>query len=1031
MQVCLLGPLIVRDGAAEVAVRGWRQRRVLARLAMEAGLPVAAADLEVAAWGDDTPPAARHTIVTHIFRLRRLGLEIATRGDRYVLETATDAAEFERLAAEGRAAQVGNDPTRAIGAMRDALALSRGRPLADLDDLPEARVVAARLDELAEGLHEELLALELDHGQPPDPVPWARQLAAAAPYRERRWELLMLALYRAGRQADALDAYAECRRRLLDDLGLDPGTGLRRMQQAVLAQDPALERPVRPSEEAPSSGLTVGAADLAPTLQPSRIPGTSTRFIGRTVERRDLVDIWDRARLVTVVGPPGAGKTRLAVETARAAEPPTWYVPLEQLPASQSVGAAILDVVAPSSRASDASDGVRIALRTAPGLMVLDGCEGRLVEVAQEVSGLLTSCPHIRVLATSRERLGILGEALVTVGPLEGRDAIDLLEDRARLFDPRFHLGPGEVGIADHLCSLVDRLPLSIELVARHLQLLRVDEVLSRVESDVGRWAGGPVGDRAGLWAALDASAERLGRLERQALLALAVMVTDADLALIEAVADFGDRSVDAFEVVARLVDASLVQVRSAVGPTRYELLRTVAVHTLEDADDGELAAVRARYVEAIVTRAETLAGQLATADRSDTLRLLDREMPHIRAILGMLPATPGSPGVARGLEIAVGLTDYWLGRHPAEGVDWLGRLIEAAGPSPAPAPALRAAALLCRGHLSYWVTDFALGASDVAEAQALFAAAGDPLGEGRALRRRGAIAAATDDLEAARGFLEASLERLDGAGVRRETGTTLLHLGSLLADEGLVDEARPALERALAIAVETGDPLANGHVLAALALADWKAGDLKAAMQTGNEALLTFRELGHRPTEGTVASRLAAVARGLGHPHAARRYAQLAIDAGEQASTRTTVALGHVNLARLDLDAADYAAAAGHLVQALDLVDLAADRWVLVECLEAVARLLVATNRPGSRRLLDAANRVRTAIRQPVPPTEAGDLEWTEAHGMAIDEPVPVTDGGPAVALDAAAAHVLAIGHAREAARSVAVPARGRRARA
>jgi tetratricopeptide (TPR) repeat protein len=327
-------------------------------------------------------------------------------------------------------------------------------------------------------------------------------------------------------------------------------------------------------------------------------------------------------------------------------------------------------------------------------------------------------------------------------------------------------------------------------------------------------------------------------------------------------------------------------------------------------------------------------------------------------------------------------------------------------------------------------VTDLTLGARVAEEAQALFASLGDPLGEGRALRRRGAIAAATDDLAAARSFLEASLSRLEAAGVERETGTTLLHLGSLLADEGIVDAARPALERALAIAVETGDPLANGHVLAALNLAHWKGGDLEAAMRTGNEALLIFRELGHRPTEGTVAYRLAAVSRGLAHPRAARRYAQIAIDAGEQSSTRTTVALGHLNLARLDIDATDYPAGAGHLARALELVDLDADRWVLVECLEAVARLLAATSRTGSGRLLDAANRIRIEIRQPVAPTEAGDLEWTLARSVTLDEPDSRRDRDPSAKLDAAAAHALAIGHARDAARPVTSAPRRRRAR-
>ncbi len=1028
MQVCLLGPLSIRDGTAEIPAGGRLQRRVLARLAMDIGKPVATDALESAAWGDDAPVAARHTVATHVFRLRRLGLEINTRDDGYVLETPTDAGDVERLAAESRRALLDGDPARAIRALRDALALWRGRPLADLDDLPEATVVAARFEELVESLREEMLALELDHGRPAELVAEARQLATAQPYRERRWELLMLALYRAGRQAEALDAYAECRRRLLDDLGLDPGTSLRRMQQAVLAQDPALEPPVQPATPLAAPGPAQAGPEPGRTVEPSRIPGTSTRLIGRAVEQHDLAEVWDRARLATVLGPPGAGKTRLALELARAAETPAWYVALEQIPASQSVAAAILDVVDPSSRATDASEGVRIALGMLPGLLILDGCEGRPVEIAREVSQLVAGCPWIRVLATSRERLGILDEALIPVGPLDAGDAIDLLVDRARLLDPRFRLGPAEIATADRLCALVDRLPLGIELVARHLQMLRIDEVVRLVESDLGRWAGRPAGGRAGLWAALDTSVERLGPSERQALGALAVMVTDADIALIEAVAGFTDPSVDAFEVVARLVDASLVQVRSAPGPTRYELLHTVAAHTLEGLDDGELAAAWERYADAVLTRADLLAGQLATAGRSDTLRVLDREMPHVRAVLGKLCAAPLDPaGVVRGLEIAVGLTDYWLGRHPAEGLDWLGRLITAAGPSPAPTPTLRAAALLGRAHLAYWVTDFALGARVVEEAQALFASVDDPLGEGRALRRRGAIAAATDDLAAARRFLETSLARLERAGVERETGTTLLHLGSLLADEGVVDAARPVLERALAIAVETGDPLANGHVLAALTLAHWKAGDLEAAMQTGNEALLIFRELGHRPTEGTVAYRLAAVARGLEHPRAARRYAQLAIDAGALSSTRTTVALGQVNLARLDLDAGDHAVAASHLVRALEMVDPGADRWVLVECLEAVARLLVATSRTRSSQLLASASSIRAAIRQPVAPTEVSDLEWTLARSSPLDAAGAPPDGGPPADLDPAEAHALALILVRDAALPAAAPPRRR----
>jgi DNA-binding SARP family transcriptional activator/predicted ATPase len=965
VRVCVLGPLEVRDESTVVARGGRQQRRILAGLALGAGRSVSLFALETAAWGEEPPPTSRHTIATHVLRLRASGLAITTTVDGYCLDTMTDAREFEHALDVGRES-LANDAPRSIAVLREAVGLYRGRAFPELDHLPEAEVEAARFEELVEGAREQLLRAQLAVGPADDLVAPVRALVADQPFREHRWELLMLVLYRSGRQAEALDVYAEARARLGDELGVEPGPALQRMQQAVLSQDPALD-----------------AGDAATEHRTQRrVPGTATRLIGRDAELHDLTDAWQRARLVTLVGPPGAGKTRLALEAAANHQQAVWYVDVEHLPATEPLAAAILDAVAPASRSLDAAEGVVDRLGDADGLLVLDGCERRLAEVTSLARRLLGACPQLHLLVTSRERLGVLDEALIPIGPLPPADALALLKDRARLVNAHFAIPAADEIRFDRLCDLVDRLPLALELVARHFNLLSVRELTSRVEADLGRWAGRSAGGRDGLWLALDTSVATLSEDERRVMLAFAVMVSDADTDLLSAVVDPAFTG-DLHEVVGRLVDASLLQVRSAVSATRCQLLRTVAVHTLEAAAAGAATAARERYRGAVLDRVDWIVPRLASPQRTEVLQELDREMPHVRAVFGELCTIGGDPGVAqRGLDVATRLTDYWLGRRPAEGLEWLSRLVAAVDPP----PRLRAEAMLRSGHLAYWLTEFERGAAVAAIARDLFHDLDDPLGEGRALRRLGAIAAATDDLTAARRFLEESLVRLDQAGIEAETGITLLHLGSLLADEGDVAAALPALHRALSIASESGDPLARGQALTAILLAEWKGGDLEAARESGEAALELFEALGHRTMEGTVAYRLAAVNRGLRRPEASRENAQRAIDAGSAASTRTTVALGHLGLARLDVDQRDLAAAARHLDSALDGIDPAADRWVLVEALEGVARLMLVLDRPGGGRLLNTASALRAEIGQPVPQTDVADLAATRA-GLAEAE--------------------------------------------
>ena len=460
------------------------------------------------------------------------------------------------------------------------------------------------------------------------------------------------------------------------------------MQQAVLAQDPALEPPAQDRASTPTTGAASGTSEQGSTVEPSRIPGTSTRLIGRAGEQRDLAEVWDTGPTGDPARAARGGQDPARPRAGPGGDPPVWYVALEQIPAAQSVAAAILDVVAPSSRATDASEGVRTALGTVSGLLVLDGCEGRPVEVAREVSQLLAACPRIRVLATSRERLGILDEALHP-GRARWRQATP---STCSSTAPGCWIHASASDRRDGDCR--PALRAGRPPAARHgARGPPPPAAADRRGGPAGRVRPGPLGGQARGrsrrpvgGARHQRRPARRGRSGRRCWRwrSWSPTQTCPD----RGGRGFPARPVDAFEVVARLVDASLVQVRSAPGPTRYELLRTVAAHTLEGADEAELAAARARYADAVLARAAQLAGQLATADRSDTLRLLDREMPHVRAVLGRLCAAPVDPAAVRAaLEVAVGLTDYWLGRHPAEGLDWLGRLVEAAGPSPAPGP--------------------------------------------------------------------------------------------------------------------------------------------------------------------------------------------------------------------------------------------------------------------------------------------------------------------------------------------------------
>jgi predicted ATPase/DNA-binding SARP family transcriptional activator len=972
VRVDVLGPVGVSSGIEAVEIGGPRQRAVIAILGLLGGTVVATDQLADAVWAGDPPRTAAHTLHNYVLRLRRLGLAITRVGDGYRLDTATDAEAVEQAVAKAHSLQ-GRERAASLAA---ALSLVRGVPGQGLAETDVTRARCAGLAEVIETLREDAVAAALEDATSAAAagrlVPELRGLATAEPYRERRWELLMLALYRAGRQSEALEAFAEARELLARDLGIDPSPALRRVQQAVLSQDPAIAA----AEADPSAQSAVAGGGRA-------LPGLATRLVGRVDERDALILALQTSRLVTLLGPLGVGKTRLAMEIAHLETKPVWFVPLEGLASPTSVAESVLAVVSPTSRASDPGDGLISALATSDGLLVLDAAEQRVSEIAALAAKLLAGCPAVRLLVTSRQSLRVRDEATVPLGALTPADRRSLLIDRARLSDPGFDLDPGDIDVVDRLCELVDGLPLGIELVARHLRLLSVRELADRVDADLDRWTAGAGEEAAGLVGAVAASVGELSGPLQDLLVRLAVLPAEADLDLVHDVAALRATDDWVFEALATLVDRSLVQVRAGPAGVRYALLLSVRRYCLTLIDEAERRVVERRYVDAVLRRCERLAAGLSTERRPAVLLALDADGPHLRAALAA-SIDGGDPAAA--LLVASDLGDYWLARRPGEGMAWLQRLLSVADVSGLD----RARVLLQMGHLSYWLTEFDLGARLLAEARDLLVDETDLVLLGRVLRRMGAIAAARDDVANARDLLGESVAVLQRAGDEPEEAVSLLHLGSLLADESRTAEALPLLVRARDALRAAGDPLREGHALAALSLAWWKAGDLVAALGAGERALERLRELGHRPTQGVIAYRLAAVTRALGRPDAARSYAEDALAIGVHTGTRTTTALAQLVLAKLDLDVDALAGAAARLGAALELLDVDTDRWVLVEALEATGRLQVARGLPA-RTLLAQAAELRELIGQPPPPADAVELatltELAEANSLGRDD--------------------------------------------
>ena len=670
MRIGLLGPVEVTagaDAAGTVAgLGGQRLRAVLARLALDAGRLVTVDTLVDAVWGDDPPAGAVNALQSLVSRLRRAlpdGLvESVPAGYRLAVEPdAVDARRFERLAAVGRRALAGSDPAGAASVLREALAVWRGPALADVGEAPFRAAAAARLENARLAALEDRIDADLALGRHAEVVAELEALTEAHPLRERPHALLVLALNGASRQADALSTFNQIRRRLADELGMDPGPVLAAAHATVLGA------PARPPQLRPVNGRARPASTPRGNLRPQL-----TSFVGRAAELDEIAALLARERLVTLVGPGGAGKTRLAEECGgRLAERHpggVWLVALAPVGDGEELDQALLTSLGrwqvalldrartlDGSAVPDLHGQVLKALRGSPALLVLDNCEHLIGSVAELAHGLLLDCPELRILATSREPLGVPGERLHPVpslglppasvcSPAEAArfPAVQLLVDRAAAVRPGFTLDVGNVPAVVDICRRLDGMPLALELAAARLRSLTPDQVAARLGDRFRLLTGGSrtaLPRHQTLRAVVAWSWDLLTPAERALWRRLSVFPAGVTLDGAEQVcADDALPVVDVLDTLASLVDKSLVELGELGGTAaepRYRMLETMRAYGAERlADAGETERIRAAHLAyhlALVERAEP---KLRGPEQADWITRLTIDYENITAAI-------------------------------------------------------------------------------------------------------------------------------------------------------------------------------------------------------------------------------------------------------------------------------------------------------------------------------------------------------------------------------------------------------------
>ncbi|HWM18954.1 MAG TPA: BTAD domain-containing putative transcriptional regulator [Ilumatobacteraceae bacterium] len=1038
MDFRILGPLeVVGDDGRAIEVRGAKVRLLLAVLIVRAPRVVSAATLMDVLWRDDPPRSGANALQAQISKLRRLFTEadgptggdlLRTHPTGYSLSVDSDhidAGRFSRLADAGRDLQMAGNLHVAVETFNEALSLWRGAALDEFEGDDAIDIERVRLGEDRLACLEDRLDAELALGRHDALIGELEASVTQNPGRERLWAQLMTALYRAGRQTDALAAFKSARTRLIDEFGIEPGPALHAVELAILEQTielPATSRPDRPP--------------------PTNIHPDLAACVGREAEIADIVRILDDRRLVTLVGPGGVGKTRVAIEAAtraRARWPDgSWLIELDPLTGDGSVVRALSSRFASRlggensqlDRDAPLLDQLVAGLESAQTLIVLDNCEHVLDEAARVVDRLVRQCPGVRVLATSRQALGITGEAVRPLDPLLLDDAIELFATRAADASGTFEIDDVRQVVSD-ICERLDQLPLALELAAARTRAFTPEHLLTQLNDHL-RVAPAAHSARPERHKALRSTVEWSYNLlfddERRLFARLSVFAGSFTRAAAEAVCSdeqlAGDDLVDA---LVHLVDKSLLTMDPVAG--RFRLLQTVAEFAAERLEaTSETSVLRDRHLAWMADFTDGATDGIRGRQQRAWFDALHHEGPNLRKCR-QWALTDGDP--VTGLRVATNVGWYaFVGARVPEPAEALIALSERATHADATLRCRAAMYIGLLGHQPDQCLEHALRAVEsarliadpvlfcecavqaamplaarhgridealalVAEARRALTDVDDPWGLAHIDAAEGMIAFVASDLTAAAAAFARSAAAYHAAGDPGTAGLSELRLTEIEELAGRFDDAKATALRALRTSRDSG-LLSSLLLTARLSWFALREDDVDQALALGLDALYEAHQPCTPPVRaGALLATGAAHARAGDHEIAAVELAE-AVAVYERFGLTRLLALAQAQLG-------DLAGRTGDVDAARDLYRSAVRRamaikmpWLTSHALVGLARTMLAVDDAArARAILDIVADVNAAFAIQATEAEASELVLLgERAGRAPAGPIADATG-------------------------------------